>query len=297
MVKNFSIYIGLAGIAVMSCFSSCQPDPIDIGVAPAPVKLVVTSQIIPGQIMIVGLTRSFSALSEGGNADTISTNFLDSVLVSGAVVTVDHPGGTDTLFEILPGLYASISVLLSNYGSYTLHAYDASLDLTITATTQLLPTVSFDSVMPVFTYAQEDTNLFIHYEITDLPNESNYFVVNFYRLNRDSSASFDPNTYFQQGQNQLTAFDLISDSDFDQNGKLIRDRELTTVGNSDTIAVTLSHITKGYYEFLTAYKRSGSLLNQLTGEPINFPSNVEGGYGYFNAHYPSVRFFNLVDYQ
>jgi hypothetical protein len=284
-------------VALTAGFSSCQPDPIDIGVAPAPAKLVVTSQIIPGQTMIVGLTRSFSALSSEGNGGAIDSTFLDSVLVSGAQVTVRHPGGRDTLFEIAPGIYASINVLLSSYGSYTLYAKDVITNLEVTAATQLLPAVDFDSIVPVFTYTPGDTTIFIHYEITDLPTESNYFVLNYYRLNRDTSASFDPNTFFQRGQNQLVAFDLISDTDFDQNGRLTRDRELTTVGTSDTIAVTLSHITKGYYEFLTAYKRSGSLLNQLTGEPINFPSNVEGGYGYFNAHFPSVRFFNLRDYQ
>lgn len=282
-------------LGVLFGLSACLPDPIDIGVAPAPVKLVVTSQVVPGQLMVVGLTRSFSALSTGANQDTVSDNFLDSVLVENAIVTVQHPGGTDTLFMVVPGIYASLTVLFSNYGSYTLRAYDPVMNLSITATTQLMPTVAFDSVSPYFVY-NADTTLFIHYELTDLPNEENYYVMNFYRKNQDTSASFDPNSYFAQGQNQLTAFDLISETDFDQNGRVVRNREMTTVGYTDTIAVTVSHITKGYYEFLTAYKRSGSLINQLTGEPITYPSNVEGGYGYFNAHFPSVRFFELVDY-
>jgi hypothetical protein len=295
-MKKYSIYKFVSVLLVAFSATSCLPDPIDIDIAPAPVKLVITSQIVPGQTMIVGLTRSFSALSDGANQDTISSNFTDSILVENALVTVDHPGGTDTLFMIAPGIYASVTVLLNNYGSYTLHAFDPATNLRITATTQLMPTIIPDSVTPYFVYQPDDTNLFVHYEMTDFPSEENFYVVNFYRKNSDSSSSFDPNTYFQQGQNQLNGFDLITETDFDQSGRLVRNRELEGIGYNDTIAVTISHITKGYYEFLTAYKRSGSLINQLTGEPINFPTNVQGGYGYFNAHFPSVRIFELVDY-
>jgi hypothetical protein len=293
-MKNIRLCIS-ALLAILFA-ASCTPEPIDIDIAQAPVKLVVTSQVVPGQIMVVGLTRSFSALSNGGNADTISDNFLDSVLVENAIVTVDHPGGTDTLYMITPGIYASINVLLTNYGIYTLRARDVVMNLEITATTQLMPQVVPDSVTPYFEYLTNDTNLFVHYELTDIPGEENFYVVNFYRNNNDTGASLDPNTYFAQGQNKLTSFDLITDTDFDQNGRLVRNREMTEVGYNDTIAVTVSHISKGYYEFLTAYKRSGSLINQLTGEPINFPSNVQGGYGYFNAHIPTVRIFELPDY-
>ncbi|MGL5892966.1 MAG: DUF4249 family protein [Bacteroidia bacterium] len=295
-MKKYTAYIFAAILALAFSTPSCRPEPIDIGVAPAPVKLVATSQIIPGQVMIVGLTRSFSALSEGANQDTIASSFTDSILVENAIVTVDHPGGTDTLFMIAPGIYVSVTVLLSNYGSYTLRAFDPATNLSITAVTQLMPTIIPDSVTPYFEYQPGDTNLFVYYEMTDFPAEENFYVVNYYRKNSDTSSSFDPNTYFQQGQNQLNGFDLITEADFDQNGRLSRNRELEGIGYNDTIAVTISHITKGYYEFLTAYKRSGSLINQLTGEPINFPTNVQGGYGYFNAHFPSVRIFELVDY-
>jgi hypothetical protein len=53
--------------------------------------------------------------------------------------------------------------------------------------------------------------------------------------------------------------------------------------------VALSNIPKGYYEYLAAYKRSGNLLSQLTGEPVNLPTNVQGGYGYFALTKPSIK--------
>jgi hypothetical protein len=276
-------------------FANCRPQPIDIDVKPAAEKLVVCSQIVPNSVMIVGLTRSFSPLDSGGNADTLQNSFLDRILVQNAIVTVTHPGGTDTLYMLGPGIYASLNILLEDYGTYTVHAKDPSTGEEVSAVTELLPRERFDSIQPFKRMVDGDTAAFVHYEITDFFSAEDYYVACYYRKSQDTSA-FDVNNYFSRGTNELNGFDLISDADFDQNGKLIRDQQLPGVGMTDTIACTISHITKGYYEFLTAYKRSSSLFNQLSGEPINYPTNVEGGYGYFNAHIPDVRFFYLINY-
>ncbi|MGQ0828591.1 MAG: DUF4249 family protein, partial [Bacteroidota bacterium] len=109
--------------------------------------------------------------------------------------------------------------------------------------------------------------------------------------------NLDISSYFGNGSNKiLSVFDLLNDASF-TDGKLIKTTIISPmVKASDTIAVELAHISKGYYEFLTAYKRSSKLINQLTGEPINYPSNVQNGYGYFNAHYPDGKIFFLKDY-
>jgi Domain of unknown function (DUF4249) len=57
----------------------------------------------------------------------------------------------------------------------------------------------------------------------------------------------------------------------------------------DTLVVGLSNITKDYYNFLSAYKRSGNLLSQITAEPISLPSNVQGGYGFFAMIKPNLK--------
>ncbi|CAN5379010.1 hypothetical protein BH09BAC5_BH09BAC5_16160 [soil metagenome] len=284
-----------AFVIIVTTIISCTPKPIDIDVKPAEEKLVIASQILPNNIMVVALTRSFSPLDTGGNADTIQNSFLDRILVANAIVTVTHPGGTDTLFMLTPGIYASVNILLTEYGSYTLHAKDPSTGEEVTATTQLLPQVGFDSIQPIKRFIDGDSIPFVHYELTDYGAASDFYVVCYYRKSQDTSA-FDINNYFSQGSNQLNSFDLITDADFDENGKLIRDTQLYDVSTSDTIAVTVSHITQGYFEFLTAYKRSSSLFNQLSGEPINYPTNVEGGYGYFMTHFPEIRIFDLNQY-
>lgn len=290
------IFPGLA--LILAAFaSSCRPDPIDIEVAPANEKLVICSQIVPNSIMVIGLTRSFSALDAGGQADTLQNDFLQRILVEDAIVTVSHPGGVDTLYMLAPGIYASIGVLLTDYGMYTVHAKDPSTGLEASATTELLPQITFDSIRPFVAVepVSGDSSAYIHYELTDFPNQEDFYVACYYRKSQDTSA-FDIYNYFSRGTNELSNFDLISDADFDANGRLVRDRILEEVELTDTIACTVSHITKGYYEFLTAYKRSSSLFNQLSGEPINYPSNVENGYGYFNTHFPDIRIYAMADY-
>jgi hypothetical protein len=66
---------------------------------------------------------------------------------------------------------------------------------------------------------------------------------------------------------------------------------------SDTIGVSVSNISQGYYEFLDLYGRAGSPLTQITGEPIDYPTNVTNGYGYFTTHVPDLHVFDLNEYQ
>jgi hypothetical protein len=195
---------------------------------------------------------------------------------------------------LTPGIYASLNVLLVDYNSYTLHAKDPATGLEVTATTQLLPQERFDTIWPYkgVLAGYPDSVVYAHYELTDFPSSDDYYVACYYKKSSDTSA-FDVNTFFSQGTNELSGFDIFSDRDFDQNGKLSRNVYLPYVGLHDTIACTIAHITKGYYEFLDAYKRSSSLFNELSGEPINYPTNVEGGYGYFATEYPDIRFFDM----
>ena len=86
-------------------------------------------------------------------------------------------------------------------------------------------------------------------------------------------------------------------SDKEMSGGLYEEvRKLHNVKRTDTIAVTLSNISEGYYKFLSTYLKSGNIINQITGEPIDYPTNVNNGYGYFSAHYPDVKIFDLGKY-
>lgn len=274
---------------------SCVPQPIDIDVPPAETKLVVASQVIPNQIMFVALTRSFSALDQPAENDSVPQSFLDSILVSNALVTITYSGQTDTLFMVTPGIYASVNTLYVTGGSYKLNAYDAATNQKITATSTMLAQTTFDTVYPVKELVGKDTLVSLDYTFKDNPNEDNWYVINIYNQSKKKDgASIDINSHLGVGSNKLIDFVLLSD-------KTIKNihhelRELPGVGFTDTLAVTVSNISEGYFRFLSAYKRSGTIFNQLTGEPINYPSNVIGGYGFFNTYYPDVKILYVKDY-
>ena len=293
-MKNIKTKL-LFTLTIGSMLFGCRPKPIDINIDPHKPKLVVAAQIFPGNIMLVGLTMSFSALSNSTHTDTVSGNFLSNILVKDAFVTVSYSNKTDTLFMLVPGIYASTSILQQDYGFYTLYARDPATGEEVTASSTLLPKVSFDTIYPVVIKTASDTSVSIKYGFTDRPNEDNWFVVNYY-LKTNNESTFNLSNYFNQGSSKLLKdFDLLSDKTFEA-GKYSAETLLYGIKATDTIAVSISNVSETYFQFLTARKRSGGFVNTLAGEPINYPTNVKNGYGYFNTHYPDYRIFDLNNY-
>ena len=104
-------------------------------------------------------------------------------------------------------------------------------------------------------------------------------------------ANLDISSYFNKGSNKkLAEYELLNDASF-TNNVLIKESPLRNLRATDSIAVEIANISKGYYEFLAAAKRNGDLLTQFTAESIHFPTNVKNGYGFFNAYYPHAKIF------
>ncbi len=280
----------------------CRPKPIDIDIQTGETKIVVASQIIPNKVMLVNLTKSFSAL-QGKDAkieDSVNTEFLNQLLINDAIVVVTYLNRKDTLFKINPGVYGSINILQYTYGNYYLEVKDRETNQSITATTQLIPKVVFDTVYPVVVKTAKDTVIKINFTLKDDPQTTNYYVINYVFKKKTTVknplTSIDINQVYARGKNTVSKqFELLDDNSF-TNYELTLSKEIKDAKANDSIAVVLSHISKGYFEYLNAFKRSGALINQITSEPISYPTNVNNGYGYFNAYYPSVYYFNLKDY-
>jgi hypothetical protein len=260
---------------------SCTPKPIDIDLEALQPKLVIGSQVVPNQVMIITVSKSFSALDNSSDEA-----LLNSLLVANANVWVTYSGHTDVLFSDpnSPGVYASISTPLTTDTEYTLNVYDPQTGESITSTSTMLAPISFISVI-----ADSGINGTISYidvtvNIADLASENNYYMVNLYSSdalqNPEESSIFD-----FQSTIPATTF-LIADLEYG-NGNAITKTHRLYDWNTDTIFASLSNISREYYDFLVAKERSGNTEDQLLSEPTNFPSNVQGGYGYFNTHYPT----------
>ncbi len=277
---------------------SCRPAPLDIAVKPQSSKLIVASQIIPSTVMAVLVTRSFSVLEEGTfekGTGKISPSFIDKIIVKHAVVTVSYGSTVDTLYRVdtIPGVYISASTLQVPYQSYTLHVYDPQLDESASALTQMLPPVKIDSIYPV---SKTDSTVTLKLIFTDFPGQ-NWYLFNVYKASAKSgAANLDVNTVpFKVGENQLLQSQLISDLVYNKN--LI---EITTtvpgVTPSDTIGITFANITEGHFLFLSAQSGTGDLFGQFFHEPVNIPTNVSNGFGYFSAYDPDVKVIDLNQY-
>ncbi len=78
-LKNYTwVFILLLG------FAACTPEPIDIDIPQADPKLVVYSQALPDQALIVTLSKSFSALStpNDDNVDSTKTDSLNNAFLN-----------------------------------------------------------------------------------------------------------------------------------------------------------------------------------------------------------------------
>lgn len=276
--------------------SACLPKPIDLELPLHQARLVVASQIVPEKEMVVALTYSFSPLSRPTDNDTVVQEFLDKVVVKNGFVTVSYLGQTDTLLPVEPGVYSSNLKLKYDYGTYSLNVTDDSTKLQIAASSVMLPRIFFDTVYPAVKRGAADSSVQIHYAVRDTPGIDNWYVISYFSKSKlNEGASLDIYEYFNKGSNKLNQIELLTDKMF-VDGKYADSRTLLNVSTYDTIAVVLSNISKGYFEFLTAYQKSGNVLNQITGEPINFPTNIANGYGYFNTHNPDARIFMLKFY-
>ena len=278
---------------ILFLLNGCVPDAIDIDVKPAESRIAVSSKIIPASYIFVSLTKSYSPLDPITSG--VDSSGLSKFLVTNALVTVSYNNQIDTLNMFAPGIYISLNTLLSNYNTYTLNVKEPSTGLHASAVTTMLPQVQFDTVYPIVNKTPSDTSVRIKYVLRDNPNEENFYVVNYILKQPSNGASLDISSYFGNGSNKiLSSFDLLSDASFTNN--TLTKETVLAVGPTDSIAVEIANITKGYYEFLTAFKRTGNILNSLETEPIHFPSNVQNGYGYFNAYYPTSKIFFLGQY-
>lgn len=287
MNKLFSItttkFVLFSGIFSLFFITSCRPKPIKINVESAPEKLVIFTQLIPDKSIIVSLTHTFSAL------DGVTEFDIESLLVSGAEVKVKFNGETFDFQEITPGIYISYNEAYQYNQEYELVITSGSE--VVTAKTMMLPKVDFTTCLPQVDKFPGDTNIYVNVALNDMPNVNNWYLINVYR----KSGTFNPLdglNFFQTGKNTSLKTLLVSDKEF--SGTYEKKVALENLFHNDSIAVTVSNINEKYFDYLKARSvGGGNVFTQLNLEPISYPTNVVNGYGFFNAHYPDIKLFDL----
>ncbi|MEM6642541.1 MAG: DUF4249 family protein [Bacteroidota bacterium] len=272
----------LLGLSV----AGCLPESLLIEVTPAPSKVVVSSINIDTLGLAVLLTRSFSALE--GNDDSLTQDFINQIVVAEAEVslTIDDQSIDLTQIEEIDGIYFTDDLPVQDNQRLRLDIFDPASNSAVFAETTAMPPISLDTAVFFEEIVDEDTIQRLYYEFTDPSGTDNWYSLNV----------FDPftladevgeNIFSLNGGNSGAIYErLISDQEFE--GAIFSDTvRLSRTSESDTIAFFFSNISEGYFRFLDVRQRFGGILSD--SEPVNFPSNVIGGLGYFTFNNPRIR--------
>ena len=261
---------------------SCLPESLEVRSVPAAeTQIVVSSQIIPDQSLLVLLTRTFGALDAGDNSDP--QTLLDLIAVNDAIVTIEGPGGTDTLSFLGSGAYGGVSIPFVAGDQYRLFVSSEEFGI-VSATTVVQSRTGFSAIdAELFYNGYNDTLAQITYSINDSP-EKNYYMINVQEVEQEDLVEnlLNPRAFTV----------LLEDTGFSGRTYTGRFRVFPRdYRPGDTIAVSLSNINEDYYEFMKLRIDNRFSIVEFVSEPVNYPSNVIGGKGYFNLYVPDVRFF------
>lgn len=283
MSKRLATGLFIAGILCLTLFS-CLPDPLEVkGIPVLKPQIVVSSQILGDQSLVVMLTRSFGALDASDDSDP--EVLLNQIGISDALVTLTGPEGTDTLTLIETGIYGGFTGALIENESYALHVKSPSMG-EVTATAVVKPRIVFDEVSASLYYnGFDDTLAQVNYVITDPPGK-NYYMLNVQRYRQENATErlLNPRAFTK----------LVTDEPFDGQSYAEQFRVFPTdFSEGDTVLVLLSNISKEYHDFIKLRIDNRFSFVEFLGEPVNYPSNVQGGKGFFNLYLPDVRVFAL----
>lgn len=273
-----SVVIGSIGL--LSCF----PDALLIeGIPKIKPQIVVSTQIVPDESLVVLLTKTFGALDASEDSDP--EELLEQIAVDDAIVVITGPSSVDTLLSIGNGIYGGISIPFAAGEQYHLYVKSESLG-EVTSTTTVMTQVTFAGIeAELYASSPDDTLAQITHAFND-PVGKNYYMLNVQEIEREDVVQniLNPGAFTR----------LLLDDEFDGQRYQETFRVITRdYSRGDSIAVSISNVSKDYYDFLKLRMDNRFSLVEYLGEPVNYPSNVEGGKGYFNLYIPDFRAFVL----
>lgn len=268
----------------------CRPKPLSIDLPQAEQKLVISSQIIPNAAMIVTVSKTMDATGfSQDNGDTLSSDILNQLLVDSAFVTVSYNGIVDTLIRIpgVPGIFFSLAPQFLDV-NYNLYVKEYEKGRVVTSSAKMLPMVSLDTVTSTKSISGGFPKIDIAYSFNDPQNEDNWYMVNFYAF-KDSTEQSGTNFDFTENSNVVKETIVLNDKNFSTSLVSLTQNLVGEEWDKDTLFISLSNISEGYYDYVNSRLRGGSILTSLTSEPINYPTNIIGGLGFFTTHKPSIK--------
>lgn len=269
----------------MLALTGCLPEPLAVDNIPQlEPKIVVSTQITSDQSVAILLTKSVGALEASDDSDP--QELLNQIGLNDATVVIYHNDQLYPLTLVESGLYLSTDIPLEPGDLYRLVVHSASLG-TVTSSTRAMEPVQFEFVEAEIYDNGFDTLAEVSYSFNDLIGE-NYYMFNVQHLTRDVEPEdlLNPDSYTS-----------LMEASPPRDGLLHSFRHRVAARRDfmpgDTIGVFLSNISKPYYDFMQLRLDSRFNFADFLGEPANYPSNIDGGLGFFNLYIPDVRILEL----
>lgn len=268
--------------ALCTLIIACRkPAPLDITVPQSGKTIVVSSASPNSHTLIVAAGYTFhSAL----HADSVTDNqdaLISKYMIDSGSATLSYDGNTELpLYRITKGVFARNDLLLQPGKSYTLTVVDNKNNIVTKGSATYMSPPVVNHVTPVKTLRGTDTVVQLNFELDNIQPGEYYYVS--YKTN--SATKHTPGGTKKDIVHNFEPKKVLLYNNKDAiNNKLSKTITLSSAG-TDTIDVEIAKIDGGYYKYLDAYIKTGYLVNQLTGEPVNLPSNMSNGYGYFTMH-------------
>ena len=276
------ISAGLLALGLL--VGSCLPEPLPVdGIPVLRPQIVVSTQIVPDQLpdesFVVLLTKSFGALDASDDSDPYE--LIQQIAVDDAVVSIVGPDSTYNLLNIGSGVYGRVAIPFVPRASYRLEVTSESLG-SVTATATVQPSITFDELITeLYFNGYDDTLLQVTHQFTD-PVGKDYYMVNVQDVRRQD--------VFENLLNPRGFTRLLDDVNFD--GERHRESFRVVYRDyyaGDTTAIYLARISEEYYNFMKLRLDNRYSFVEYLSEPVNYPTNVVGGKGFFNLYVPDVR--------
>lgn len=294
MKKNIAALL----VAFVVINNGCTPEPISISIKELAPQLSISSISPNAHTLIASVSYSTNSLSNinGSDSGQSTPTLPPGLLVDNAQVTVSDGNNNYVLDQQLPGIYSNTSMNLRNGVSYTLRVKDPANNNTIVATTTYRTAIPPINIMPVVTRNPNDTTIQLKMSITNDTPGTDYYLMAYDHINPSSVPSSPNSAKFPViGINAVKKIEVFSGADA-VNNIITKSFIISGIRPTDTLFVHYAKIDKGYYDYLAAYKRTGSLISQITSEPITLPTNIMIGLGYFSVYDAQRTFYKLVDY-
>lgn len=279
-MRTMCLYVG--GVLILM-LSRCTPEPLPVKNIPtATSRMVVASQMLTDQSVIVTLTKTIGALDAGKESDP--KDIIDQIIVDDAIVTITHNDSMDTLQYLGEGVYGNAGISIVTGQTYELHAKSQTSG-EISATTVAQMFVPFERVTASLYYEQSDSLAHVEYTVND-PAGKNFYLIALQRLSRtqDSNAFINPRLY-----THIFTDDGINGGSFSDKFNVLFQR----FHLKDTVIVSLTNIDSDYYDYMKQRIDNRFSVTAFATEPFNYKTNVTGGYGFFNLQRPDIHVFVL----